>query len=446
MGKQAAMPEVRPFRGVRYDVARVGTLSDVVAPPYDVIDPDLQARLYGASPYNVVRLELNREEPGDEPSEHRYMRAARFLRDWLRQGILRIDDHPALYVYHQTFQVDGESFSRKGFLARVRLEAIGQGKIYPHEQTLAGPKADRLALYRATGFNLSPIFGLFPDPSADVQRLIESGTRDQAPLVAKDHLGVENRLWLVTDQEIHTAISGLMSGKPVFIADGHHRYETGLKYRDELATSGQITGPEDPANFCMMMLVGMSDPGLRILPTHRLVSGLEGLRTDQLAERLAPEFEVRSCGSGDAGCLAAWKAIEHSGDQDLLGFGTIADGRWLLARLRSDATMDRMARDYSPEWRSLGVSILHVLVLDHLLAGVGQPSCRYVHSIAEVMTDSAARGSDLACVVAPARMNHVESIASNLETMPPKSTYFYPKLLTGLVLNNLRRLDGPQSG
>jgi uncharacterized protein (DUF1015 family) len=440
------MPEIKPFRGVRYDVARVGTLSDVVAPPYDVIDPALQDRLYAASPYNIVRLELNRDEPGDLQTDHRYNRASRFLRDWLRLGILRQDDHPAFYVYHQTFEVDGALYSRKGFLARVRLEPIGQGKIYPHEQTMAGPKADRLALYRATGFNLSPVFGLYPDPSGEVQRRIEAAPYDHTPFVATDHLGVENRLWLITDQEAHTAISGLLAAKPIFIADGHHRYETGLKYREELAASSQSSGPDDPSNFCLMMLVGMSDPGLKILPTHRLVSGFKGLTTGQLADRLAPEFEVRSCGEGEAGCLAAWSAIEQAGDQDLLAFGTIADGQWLLARLRSDAAMDRLAQDHSLEWRSLGVSILHVLVLDHLLAGLGPPSCRYVHSIREVMNDYGARGSDLACLVAPARMNHVESIASNLETMPPKSTYFYPKLLTGLVLNTLRRSEGLQGG
>jgi uncharacterized protein (DUF1015 family) len=439
------MAVVRPFRGVRYDVARVGRLSDVVAPPYDVIDPALQDRLYDASPYNVVRLELNRAEPSDPDIDHRYTRAVRFLREWLRQGILRQDEHPALYVYHQTFEVDGATHSRKGFLARVRFEPFGQGKIYPHEQTLAGPKADRLALYRATGFNLSPVFGLYPDPSGEVQSLIESAPHDFTPLVATDHLGVENRLWLVTDQETHTAVSGLMAAKPVFIADGHHRYETGLKYRDELAASGQSVGLDDPSQFCLMMLVGMSDPGLRILPTHRLISGFAGLTSGQLAEHLAPEFQVRSCGAGEAGCLAAWQAIEQEGDQDLLGFGTTADGQWLVARLRSDATMDRLAPEHSPDWRSLGVSVLHVLVLDHLLAGLGQPSCRYVHSIGEVMRDFAAHGGDLACLVAPASMNHVESIASNRETMPPKSTYFYPKLLTGLVLNTLRRAEGLQN-
>jgi uncharacterized protein (DUF1015 family) len=432
------MPDVLPFRGVRYDVARVGTLSDVVAPPYDVINPALQDRLYRASEYNVIRLELNREEPGDTEAQGRYARASRFLRDWLRQGILREEDHAALYLYEQTFEVEGTTHTRRGFLGRVRLEPFGQGKIYPHEQTLSGPKADRLALYHATGFNLSPIFGLYPDADGDVLRTVESGLRDRTPLVATDHLGVENRLWVVDDQKVQAAVRGMVAAKPVFIADGHHRYETGLRYRDERARAGELSGDDDPANFCMMMLVGMSDPGLLILPTHRLVSGFPGLTAETMADRLAPHFEVTITGEGEAGCRATWQAIEESGDQDVLGFGTVSDGRWLLARLRSDEAMDRLAPEHSPEWRNLGVSVLHVLVLDSLLASLGKPSCRYVHLLGEVLDDVAARGCDLASLVPPARMEHVEAIASGLETMPPKSTYFYPKLLTGLVLNPLR--------
>ncbi len=273
----------------------------MVAPPYDVIDPALQDRLYEASPYNVIRLELNREEPGDTAASGRYARATRFLADWLRQGVLREDSHTALYVYHQTFQVEGKTHTRRGFLARVRLEAFGAGRIFPHEQTLAGPKADRLALYHATGFNLSPIFGLYPDVDLEVQRTIEAGLHDLAPLVATDHLGVQNRLWVVTDQELHTAVQGLLASKPIFIADGHHRYETGLKYREQRIEGGDFTGHDDPANFCLMMLVGMSDPGLLILPTHRLVSGLSGLTQAELSRRLEPEFELYATGAGAAG-------------------------------------------------------------------------------------------------------------------------------------------------
>jgi uncharacterized protein (DUF1015 family) len=413
----------------------------VVAPPYDVIDPDLQNKLYDASPYNVIRLELNREEPADTAAGGRYTRAAGFLADWMRQGVLCEDPHPAFYVYEQTFEVEGKKHTRRGFLARVRLEPFGAGRIFPHEQTLAGPKADRLALYHATGFNLSPVFGLYPDTGHDVERALEKGLRGSTPLVATDHLRVENRLWVVTNQEVHTAVRGLLAPKPVFIADGHHRYETALKYRDERVHQGEYTGDDDPANFCLMMLVSMSDPGLLILPTHRLVSGYSGLTQAELLRRLEPEFELHPVGLGNEAARKTWEAIERGGGQDLLGFGTVADGQWLLARLRSDATMDRLAADQSADWRSLGVSILHVLVLKGLLGELGGASCRYVHSLSEVVTDIASNGCDLACLVPPARMSHVESIASNLETMPPKSTYFYPKLLTGLVLNPIRPLE-----
>jgi uncharacterized protein (DUF1015 family) len=432
------MPDIRPFRGLRYDMARVGAMSDVVAPPYDVIGPELQDRLYAASPYNVIRLELNRTEPGDTPEDNRYTRAARFLKEWTRDGVLREDPHPALYVMHQTFEVEGRMYTRKGFLARVRLEPFGEGRIYAHEQTMSGPKADRLALFEATRFNLSPVFGLYPDPEAEALRAVEAGIRDRTPEEATDHLGVVTRLWRVIDPQAHTIVQGMMGPKPVFIADGHHRYETGLKFRDDLAARGELAGPDDPANFTMMMLVGMSDPGLRILPTHRLVSGFSGLTGPSLSARLAPEFDVQPIGQGDSACRECWGLIEAGGGQDTLGFGTVADGQWLTARLRSDAAMDALVPEHSAEWRALGVSILHELVLKKLLGGLGTPSCRYVHLIDEVLESVGNRDADLACLVPAAGMGEVEAIASNLEKMPPKSTYFYPKLLSGLVLNSLR--------
>ena len=414
------MPDIRPFRGVRYDMAQVGALSAVVAPPYDVIDSALQEKLYRASPYNVIRLELNREEAGDDESNNRYGRAAKNLRDWRRLGVLREDDHPALYVYHQTFTVEGTTFTRKGFIARVRLEAFGEGRIFAHEQTLSGPKADRLKLFNATKYNLSPIFGLYPDPLNDVLTAAEAGIRDRTPLEAVDHLGVINRLWPVTDEHTATAVQGLMSDRSIFIADGHHRYETGVKYRDDLAASGELAGTDDPANFTMMMLVGMSDPGLIILPTHRLVSGFPGLTSTKLAELLAPEFEVAVIPAGPDQAREVWEAIESGGDQDVLGFGAVADGGWLIARLRSDATMDRLCPDHAADWRALGVSILHELVLKHLLGPLGTASCRYVHLIAEVNAEVRAKGCDLACLVPAAGMTEVEAIASNLEKMPPE--------------------------
>ena len=211
-----------------------------------------------------------------------------------------------------------------------------------------------------------------------------------------------------------------------------------MKFREEREAKGELTGPDDPANFCLMMLVGMSDPGLIIQPTHRLVRGFVGLTSEALAARLAPEFIITPTGEGAAGCRDAWDTIQIGDEQDTLGFGTSADDRWFVAKLRNTSRMDKLTPDKSPEWRSLGVSILHELVLKDLLVKVGAASCTYVHQIGEVLDSVAKESCDIACLVPPAAMIHVEAIASNLEKMPPKSTYFYPKLLSGLVLNPLQ--------
>ncbi len=272
------MADVQAFRAYRYDLARVGNLSDVIAPPYDVIDPALQERLYQRSPQNVVRLILNRETPADSERDNRYTRAGQTLRDWVQQGVLVQDSARALYVYHQDFEVEGQRFTRRGFMARVRLEPFGSGRIFPHEETLAGPKADRLKLFHATQMNLSQIFGLYPDAEGAVQTRLDAAVGRMPPLQATDHLGVVSRLWPVTDQHAVSAVSGMLADHPVFIADGHHRYETALRYLQEKQQAGEVNGPDHPANFVLMMLVGMSDPGLLILPTHRLVSGVGDLR------------------------------------------------------------------------------------------------------------------------------------------------------------------------
>ena len=434
------MPDIRPFRGWRYDLGRVGALSDVVAPPYDVIDPPLQDALYARHPHNVIRLELNRAEPGDTEQHNRYTRAARFLKEWQHEGILRQEADPALYVYHQTFTSAGRAYTRRGVLARVRLEPFGQGRIYPHEETMPGPKADRLSLMRATGMNLSPIFGLYPDPRHEVQEQLDAAVQHTLPLEATDHRGVISRLWPVTNIELIRDVQSLLYPLPVFLADGHHRYETALRYRDELAAAGEVRDADHPAHFVLMMLVGMSDPGLLILPTHRLIAGLPDLTADRLRALLAAYFDVEPVGQGPAAARETWELIEASGEQELLGFGTVADDCWQTARIKAPAVMAELAADHSPAWRSLGVSILHVLVLNKLLReGLGgESSCQYVHLLDEVLESVARKQCQLAALVPPATMRHVEQIAGNLEKMPPKSTYFYPKLLSGLVFNPLK--------
>ena len=432
------MAEIRAFRGYRYDLGKVGALADVVAPPYDVIDAKMQQRLYEASEYNAIRLELTQDQPDDDEIDNRYTRAARTLSDWLADDTLLQDSARSLYVYEQEFDVEGTTYQRRGFFARIKLEPFGEGKIYPHEQTLSGPKADRLKLYQATGFNISPIFGLYPDEQGEIFAKLEPLIRSAPPIEATDHLGVRNRLWPVSDSSIISQVVGLMGPKPIYIADGHHRYETGLKYLEEQAAAGTVTDNEAPANFCLMMLVGMSDPGLAILPTHRLISGLPDISTDDLKEAISDHFEILARYPGDS--AACWEHVQMEDSQSVLGLGTIEDNHWLAVKLKDDAVMEELVPNHSAEWRSLGVSILHKLVLEKLIRGqFGTPTCRYVHLLEEVDEAVTAKRCQVAALVPPVGMFDVETIAGHGETMPPKSTYFYPKLLTGMVFNSLKK-------
>ncbi|NOX57101.1 MAG: DUF1015 domain-containing protein [Planctomycetes bacterium] len=434
------MADIHPLRAWRYDLSQVGDLSDVTAPPYDVIDPDQQDALYKKHPCNVIRLILNREEPGDESPDERYRRAARFLRHWQSEGVLKQDREEAFYVYHQEFEWEGTRFVRRGFLGRLRLEEFGEGSVFPHEQTLSGPKADRLALTKACRMNLSPIFGLYPDPQRAAQEALEAATQGQTPVVATDDLGVIHRLWAVTDHAVVSRVREILHDRAIFIADGHHRYETALNYRNWLKSQGLCSDEAHPANFVLMMFVGMSDPGLAILPTHRLVSGLSDLSIDELAAALQSHFELERVGEGESGARQAWDLIQAGGGQRVFGFGTAADDQWLVAELQDEGVMERLAPEQSPEWRSLGVAVLHKLVIEHLLPerfSGAEPKCRYVHLLEEVVSALKQPTCQLACLVAPATIEHVRRIATGLEKMPPKSTYFYPKLLSGLVFNPL---------
>jgi uncharacterized protein (DUF1015 family) len=434
------MAEIRAFRGFRYDLGRVGTLTDVVAPPYDVIDATLQKKLYDQSAYNAIRLELTRDEPGDTETNNRYSRASQTLSEWVDQGIIQQDSLRSLYICEQEFTVEGVTFKRRGFFARVRLEPFGKGKIFPHEETMSGPKEDRLKLYRATGMNLSPVFGLYPDEQNEVFAPLEALTYRTLPLQATDHLGVTSRIWPVVDEKILSQVIARMDEKPIFIADGHHRYETGLRYLEEQKAAGKVLNDESAANFVLMMLVSMSDPGLIILPTHRLVSGIPSLTSTQLRSALEPAFAVEVIGSGEKAGRDLWELMQADGSQAVLGMHTLTDDTWQLARLQQPERMAEHEPDHSEDWRELAVSVLHVLVLNRLIPDSigGTPKCRYVHLLSEVQDAINQKECPLSVLVPPATMTHVESIAGNLEKMPPKSTYFYPKLLTGLLFNSLK--------
>lgn len=434
------MVEVSPFRGWRYDVSQVGDLSDVITPPYDVIDEKFQDQLYKAHPCNFIRLELNRTEPSDADVNAKYGRAADFLKRWKLDGVLRQEPEDALYVYSQEFTWEGKTYVRSGFLARIRLEDFGTGNVFPHEQTLSGPKLDRLMLIRATNANLSPIFGLYPDETASVQQSLDDACLKLTPSQAIDHLGVIHRLWVVTDAGVINQVKAGLKDKPVFIADGHHRYETALNYRRELKAAGALNDDLSAPNFVLMHFVGMQNPGLQILPTHRLVSGLPAnLTSEQIASALKSNCELELIGQGDAAAKETWELIEADGGQNVFGFGTAADGKWLLARVIEAGPMATLAADHSVAWRSLGVSLLHKLLLDELVFKQigGEPKFQYVHRLDETTSALNAGTHQLGCLVAPASIEHVRIIAAGRETMPPKSTYFYPKLLSGMVIHSL---------
>jgi uncharacterized protein (DUF1015 family) len=433
------MPEIQAFHGVRYDLGHVGSLSDVIAPPYDVIGPQLQEQLYKKHPANIIRLELNRDEPGDDDHNNRYTRAAQFLKNWRREGVLFGESQPAIYVYHQIFTTSGHSFTRRGFMARARLVRFGEGNIFPHEETMAGPKQDRLLLTRACKANLSQIFGLFPDPANAVQDLLEKSVAGVAPVEAVDHLGVVHRMWPVTDMATISTVGGMMGPKAIFIADGHHRYETACNYRDELIAGGGPLPAQHPANFVLMMCIGMSDPGLLVLPTHRLFRGLSPLTSAELIAKLGDSFTTRPAGEGPQAASQVWEEIETADQQGTLGLFTAKDNRWTLATITpaGRARLARLAAEHSSDWQGLGVSILHRLVVENLLGGAEWPKPRYVHLVEEVVDGLATGEFPLGALVMPATVDHIRTISEHNERMPAKSTYFYPKLLSGMVINPL---------
>lgn len=448
------MPDISAFRGIRYDLGHVGSLSDVIAPPYDVIDADLQSELYKRSEFNCTRLILGKDEEGDDDSNNRYTRAAKYLKDWLRDQVLFAEGDPALYVYHQEFTDAGQTFTRRGFMCRTRLEPFGEGSIYPHEETHGGAKADRLKLWQNCKANLSQIFGLYPDEENTAQDLLEAAIVGVTPLEATDHLGVVHRLWPVTDVEVITKVTAAMGGKAVYVADGHHRYETACNYRDELAAEQGGLDAEHPANYVLMMCVSMSDPGMIVLPTHRLFRGLPAMTSAQLGEKLADYFNIMPAGSGPELAPQLWEEIETEGEQSTLALYTAEDDAWSMVRL-TDAGRDRMrqvAADQCEAWQGLGVSILHRLIVETLLDAPNLPAPKYVRSFEEVVeglkhgddvgrdhTGQMASGGrfELAALVMPATLEHIRAISNAGERMPAKSTYFYPKLLSGLVINPL---------
>jgi uncharacterized protein (DUF1015 family) len=433
--------EIKPFAGYRYNLAKIGNLNDVVAPPYDVIDESFQDELYRRHPNNVIRLILEKMYPTDSAADNRYSRSANTLATWKENSIIRQEERPAIYVYHQIYEADGKNYVRKGFMCGCHAVPFGHGMVYPHEITMGGPKLDRLMLTTACKMNFSQIFGLYPDENNSVQSILENALvqgKYTESASATDNVGVLNKMWVIEDEETIANVVSAMAPKPIFIADGHHRYETACNYRQQIDDMGLLHS-NHPANYVLMVCIAMEDPGLIVMPTHRLFPGLPVLNREELAKKLGKCFRLEHVGSGVDDAPKVWRRIEQENRQDAIGLYTSKDKCWSLTTLTAEgrAKMDEIAQDHHPEWRELGVSLLHRLIVETLLNVPEPPKPTYVHLVDEVMTELRTTDYPLSALVMPATVEHIKTLSLLGDRMPAKSTYFYPKLIAGFVFNPL---------
>jgi uncharacterized protein (DUF1015 family) len=437
------MANVIPFRGVLYDPTSVGNIADVVSPPYDVIDGAAQAALHARHPHNVIRLELGEDLPGDGPSRNRYTRAADFFQTWLKTGVLRRDPAPSVYPYQIEYrppagEADAGPLTLKGLLTTVELAEFGTGRIYPHENTRSAAKADRLQLMETCRANFSPIWSLFSDPAGGILRVIDQSVNADKPRFDfTDDVGNRQRLWAVTDRTILQDLAAAMRDRPLFIADGHHRYETALAYQRLRRQQAGAAGALQPYDTVLMLLGSLEDPGLTVLPTHRVLkTALPSL--DMIKARLQEDFKIEEFpfqAGTEAERRKEFLKILRSRGQSRHAFGLALEGApaYVLLTMRS---VHRIAGD-SPKDR-LDVSILHNQVLAPLWSSkAAEPDIVYTkddHEALDLIRQGQARA---ALLLNPTKITEVQEIASVGARMPHKSTYFYPKPLTGLVINQL---------
>ncbi len=425
------MPEVRPFRALRYDRDVVGDLASVVAPPYDVITSEQAAILAARDPRNIVALELPQEAAGDEPQD-RYRRAARALAGWRSSGVLRKDPRPSWYVYEQSYRPPGLADERiqRGFLGIVKLTPYGtEGGIMPHERTLDAPREDRYRLLRATGTNTSPVVGLYGDPAGEASSVLGAVSEREPTLAVRDDDRVSHRLWaLDAEDPIAADLPAPVRHGSVVIADGHHRYETALRYRDERHMTRSCE-EDPPFDWVMMLFLATSEP-LTILPTHRLVRGLGPDRAAELGSRAADLFEVRPV---DPSALSGGSVGLGIGGR----FGLLTRGSAFVLDARRDAFAPYLSTG-GEAVRRLDVTLLGV-ALDRLCdidaSEVAGGRLSYVISIEEAIATIERGEADAAFILAPTPVADVLAVARQGDVMPQKSTHFYPKALSGLVLN-----------
>jgi uncharacterized protein (DUF1015 family) len=442
------MAKIFPFKGIHYKVNVVGDLTEIVTQPYDQIKEDLREIYYSRHGLNFVRVIQGRTEP-DTDMENVYTRAADYMNEWLRDGILIRDDKRSLYVYHQEYEVDGEIRVRKGFIPLVELQEYGEG-VKAHEKTLDAPKEDRLKLMKTTQGNTELIFMLYSEPERDINKALDRMIEGKQPeLVAKDDFGCVHKVWAVSDEETIKFVQKKMEKLALFIADGHHRYETAINYMKYLVKNGakwddDVT--ENPQN-CMMTLVNVDEPGLTVLPTHRVVHDVADDLIKTLTSRITEYFTIEHFPLAKNELEAIQKVLdamkERQNREHLFCLYIKGDDELKLLSLKDESSMNSLVTGFSDDWKKLDIAILHTILLDKLL-GIdaarlaAKTNVSYYRSPFETF-EKTKSDPKYQCMflVNPTGVEEVKKIASHGEKMPQKSTDFFPKLLSGLVMNKM---------
>jgi len=430
------MTTIVPFRGLRYNQDKIKEVSTVVTPPYDIIDEAAQARYYADNPVNVIRLELGLIFPEDTPNNNRYSRAAQYLQKWMDDQTLKAEDKPSLYLYQQDFEIKGEKMTRTGLLCGLKVESYAKGNILPHEETLSKPKVDRLSLMRTTRSNFSSIFGLYSDEKMAIENAMRKDIKNRTPDVSMvDEAGELHQIWVISDEKVVAKVVKAMATKKIYIADGHHRYETALAYSEEMAEQGY-----SGYDYVMTTLVNLYDEGLVVLPTHRVAGNLKDFEFSGFMKKLEQLFTVEPAGSRDE-LPSLIDRMATLGKQH--AFGMYFDRKLYLLTLNDfNQAASQLPGDKSDAWKALDVALLDNLILDGLLS-IGEQERRNQDNLAYsrdekwVVDKIDGKEYQIGFFLNPTRVQEIVDVATARDKMPQKSTYFYPKLITGLVLNNM---------
>ena len=437
------MVRIFPFEVILYNTKALKKhLSKVFAPPYDVINAEEQEEFYKDNEFNYIRIILGKEFSEDGEYNNKYIRSAAFLEGWLRHNILKQDEKPCFYVYEQRFSQGGKKYSRIGFIGLLRLEEIGKGKVYPHEETYSKAKLDRLQLMRTTSSNLESILSIYSDEKQRVLKVLKTFMRRKPVIEVRDKAKVTHRLWRIDRKPSINKIMKEMKDKIAFIADGHHRYEAALRFKNEHKMKNTKFSEDEAYNHIMMYFTAIEDKGLLVLPIHRVIHNLTYFDPVDFEEQLQEFFKVTPYKASKKSAKKVLKKLLRDMGKKEHSFGLyLGNNRYALLNLKDEKAVDALVAEDKPKaWKHLDVTVLRSTVLDTILnisRESGDDKITYTNNAEEAVQLVDKKGCQLAFFLSPTKIEEITSIASKLEKMPHKSTFFYPKLLSGLVLNKI---------